>query len=106
MSDQDSPPDSDAGLIGNAERYRKAGMPPGLLTPQAADGLGDMLTVVLVSLEQLAGQALTQRASRQVARADTAAHRAGEMLWQALDADVRRDAACLPSPALPHESRP
>ena len=57
-----------------------------VLTPQAADDLIDMLTVVMCCLEQLARQPLTQTAQRQVARSSAAMSRSRQLLWQPVGA--------------------
>lgn len=63
----------------------RAEVPPGMSTPDLADGLSDVLTVIMISLERLETQALTREAFIEVARANTAVKRAAQLLWRMLD---------------------
>lgn len=69
-----------------------------VLTPQAADDLSDMLTVVMCSLEQLASLPTTRAARLHVERADAATRRAGQLLWHVAGAERSLDPAAPLSP--------
>ncbi len=72
----------------------------GLATDASAadvvEDLSDMLTVIMGNLEQLARQPLTPHAAAQVARADLAVHRAGQLLWRSMDPDGSHAETALP----------
>lgn len=95
-----------AGRASVAERDGAGERAPGALMRQAAEGLGDMLTVLMCSLEQLNRQPMTPRANHLLACADIAACRAGQLLWQALDAGEGAGPAVPPGPASCMEIRP